>query len=121
MSQLDIAITDQFNNRLGQFINYDLYNADHRNQVLAQKHTDLRTFNQIGVRAQQRMFELDQFSMTECDALTVEELEAAFQAVEGENWVADDPFPAFVGLVLFYAIVLPPGGPLIPGEPLVGV
>lgn len=84
--RLEILIGDEFDNDTGQFPNYDATDDDQRIQLRAQKHTDIRSFQQEDVTARVTMGLLDLISMGDMNLKTMSDLDGSTIILRGEQW-----------------------------------
>lgn len=84
----DIPVAEEFNNLEGQFLNYDCYSVDQRDQIILQKHIDIRTFVASDVATAYRMGDLDNIAVANLDILTMQSLESGVVLNLGEQWTA---------------------------------
>lgn len=85
----EVKITEEFDNAQGLWANYDVYDptAGGLLQVLHdQHHVDLRSFDQTALTAPASMFWMDRQTMTQLDALTMDDFSTARVIDPGEEW-----------------------------------
>lgn len=81
-----IPITDEFDDLLGQFGNYDPNDVTLFETVRGLQHTDIRAISPDSVLINRNMFRLIE-SMTTLDTFTMEDMESIDTFIEGETWV----------------------------------
>ncbi len=91
MTQVDIRITDEFNEPADQFAFYDAIPLVQRTQLRKQKHTNIRSFvgdvNLVALAARPvYMLFLDSLNMDRLSGISMTELDAFVTVREGENW-----------------------------------
>jgi hypothetical protein len=83
-----VAITEEFGNARGQWINYDNYQAADRDTIRNQRHVDIRDFHPDPV-VPQTMLELSLLDVGQINSETVGQLTTGI-AQSQENWVASN-------------------------------
>ena len=86
MQLVEIPIRDDFTNGEGRFRNYDAANRDQREQLIKQKHVDIRSFRQEDISARTQMLYLDLITMEILDELTLAQLNGNVVVRRGEQW-----------------------------------
>lgn len=81
-----INLIEEFNNPLGQWINYDLDLAPSTAIYEQQKHTDLRSFQTQDIYRQRTMQDLSLMTMDELDGLTMAEFSGMILVSQADPW-----------------------------------
>lgn len=87
--QIEIPITEEFDDAQGRFLNYDTYDNTQRAVIAGQQHTDLRVFTNVAWQTNQHLVDLDGTSMTILSGRQVQALGAPITIAPGESWTMD--------------------------------
>src|SRR2546430_24810 len=86
MGSMSVTITEEFDDALGRFVNYDAYDLVQKQTVHDQSHVDIRSFIQDPIVAETTVFDLLGDTMGFLDTFTMAELSGLTTIEEGEEW-----------------------------------
>lgn len=89
----NITIRDEFDDRAGRFINYDCYDDAQLQQLLKQKHADIRSFVQTDIFVPIDLNYLETLGMTDLDSMTMDDIEGSYLFQKGEAWTVGSAGP----------------------------
>lgn len=86
MQLVDIPIRENFEDQEGRFRNYDAANLDQRQQLVKQKHVDIRGFRQEDISVRMPMLYIDLLTMQILNEQTMLKLNGNVIIRRGEQW-----------------------------------
>lgn len=82
---MSISLTDKFDNKQGQFLNYDTYLSADKALLDAQSHVDIRSFI-TPETYKTTILEMGLYTMTQLDAFTMTQLDGLTSGTLSESW-----------------------------------